>query len=138
MNLAYRVQRFIVEMENFFEVTNRRFMNPLRPVYYALMPLFIVGSMLFVTAPLIMEHQITPMNTAYPMIPREKYWGQSVTYLLNIFHISIFVNVLFIDFLIISIMWHTACKFYLLGKKLNNLNKRKMRLWIMEHQEIIR
>ena len=132
-------------MERFFEasVPEQRiirldYLDRIRVVYYMLISVFGVGALLFIFLPVFTESQVTPVNTVYFMIPRNEYWGRCVTYGLNVLHILNAASVVFLDLLIITIIWHAACKFRLVGRAVESIDGKKLEAWIREHQDAIR
>ncbi|XP_076683495.1 uncharacterized protein LOC143376735 [Andrena cerasifolii] len=131
-------------MEQFFETIDPEeriirlgYLDRTRAVYYMLISVFVVGALLFVFLPLFAESQVTPVNTVYFMIPRDEYWGRCVTYGLNVLHILNAALVVFLDLLIITIIWHAACKFRVVGRAVESINGKRLEAWIREHQDAI-
>ncbi|XP_076284595.1 uncharacterized protein LOC143211056 [Lasioglossum baleicum] len=134
-------------MEEFFRpsdprdrIIRQKYLNRTKVAHYSLIGTFAIGGLLFIFSPLVAESNVTPVNTAYFAIPREEFWGFCVTYALNILHIVNAASVLFLDLLIICLIWHAACKFVLLGEAFGNINQKRrveMKKWIREHQDAI-
>lgn len=147
IKISRRLQCLIVKMERFFDTSNPterivrlKYLNRTKWVYYVLITIFIVGGLLFALIPLFASTHATPVNTAYEYftLSRETYWGLRIIYALNVFHLVNAASVIFLDLLIISIIWHAACKFRRLGAKLRIVDKEKMNAWIEEHQDAIK
>ncbi|XP_017799433.1 PREDICTED: uncharacterized protein LOC108580234 [Habropoda laboriosa] len=135
--IYYRLREMEFQMEHFFEMSNPSYSSQLRSVYYILPTTFVIGGLLFAFVPLFSENHLTPMNTVYHLIPREKYWGICLSYALNVGHILNAASVMFLDLLVITIIWHATCKFSILGSKLKTTNEKKLKMWIREHQNAI-
>ncbi|XP_017762639.1 PREDICTED: uncharacterized protein LOC108552540 [Eufriesea mexicana] len=127
--------RLILEMQLFFETYSC--LNQLKPVYCILTVTFVIGSLNFVLTPLLVEKYSTPLNTVYFNIPTDKYRGRRMISVFNIFHVVTAASVMFLDLLVISIIWHAAYEFALLGSKLKNLNEKQAKMWITQHQDLI-
>ncbi|CAK9818716.1 hypothetical protein ANTQUA_LOCUS9914, partial [Anthophora quadrimaculata] len=125
-------------MEDFFEVSEPKYLSHLRSVYCILTITYGIGGLLFAFVPLFAENHVIPMNTIYYMIPREKYWGVGITYAMNIVHIVNAASVVFLDLLVITIIWHATCKFSILGYMVKSLTEEELKMWIREHQNAIR
>ncbi|OAD53564.1 Odorant receptor Or2 [Eufriesea mexicana] len=135
-SLNYYCSRLILEMQLFFETYSC--LNQLKPVYCILTVTFVIGSLNFVLTPLLVEKYSTPLNTVYFNIPTDKYRGRRMISVFNIFHVVTAASVMFLDLLVISIIWHAAYEFALLGSKLKNLNEKQAKMWITQHQDLIR
>ncbi|KZC06048.1 hypothetical protein WN55_07134 [Dufourea novaeangliae] len=106
-------------------------------MYNLLFGVFVVCALSFAFSPFITRNKVTPLNTAYLFLPREKYWGLRVTFALNIFHLMFTTPVILLDLLIITIIWHASCKFVEVGEALRTIKAKKLRGWIREHQAAI-
>ncbi|CAK9827677.1 hypothetical protein ANTRET_LOCUS5348 [Anthophora retusa] len=135
--IYYRWREIEFQMENFFEVSKPKYLSHLRSMYYILTITYGIGGLLFAFVPIFAENHVIPMNTVYYMIPREKYWGICVTYAMNVVHIVNAASVVFLDLLVITIIWHATCKFSILGNMVNSLSEEELRMWIREHQNVI-
>ncbi|CAK9818714.1 hypothetical protein ANTQUA_LOCUS9913 [Anthophora quadrimaculata] len=136
--IYYRCREIEFQMEDFFEVSEPKYLSHLRSVYCILTITYGIGGLLFAFVPLFAENHVIPMNTIYYMIPREKYWGVGITYAMNIVHIVNAASVVFLDLLVITIIWHATCKFSILGYMVKSLTEEELKMWIREHQNAIR
>ncbi|XP_046142375.1 uncharacterized protein LOC114873049 [Osmia bicornis bicornis] len=123
-------------MEEFFSTSTVN-LKRAEIICYILTITFFTGGMLFAVMPLFTKKHTTPIDTVYFMLPRDKQWGQSFIYALNIMQIINAGSSLFLDMLMIWIMWHVACKFNLLAREFTIFEEKKLKFWIKRHQDAL-
>ncbi|XP_034179484.1 odorant receptor Or2-like [Osmia lignaria lignaria] len=124
-------------MEEFFSTTSAVNLKRAEIICYILTIIFFTGSVLFALVPLVTKKQMTPLDTVYFTLPRDKQWGRSFIYALNMMQIINAGSSLFLDMLTIWIMWHVACKFNLLAMEFMIFEEKKLKFWIKRHQDVL-